>query len=254
MVLTMYLSTLAFFVLAHSASVFAQTQFFDVLTSPPTGSNYVAGSVLPIVWTPGDSTGTISIVLNGGSSPSTLELITSVAKGIDTKLGGLNWTIPSGVGSFATYGLNLTLDSDSANTFQSSFPFHITGGTTIGSDTSSSSSSGVSISATTSSGSATASGTVSTSASGSVSSSAVIQSTPSATFSTTGTTSAGTTLTTSSATGFSNGTATKTSSSKTSGTSSSSTSSSTVKASGAAGNVVSASLALLAALAFAVAL
>lgn len=74
----MYLSTLAFFVLAQSASVLAQTQFFDVLTSPPTGSNYLTGSVLPIVWTPGDSSGTISIVLNGGSSPLTLEFVTSV--------------------------------------------------------------------------------------------------------------------------------------------------------------------------------
>ncbi|KAF8861476.1 hypothetical protein BDZ45DRAFT_799938 [Acephala macrosclerotiorum] len=249
----MYLSTLAFLILTHSASVFAQTQFFDVLTSPPTGSNYPAGSVLPISWTPGDSTGTISIVLNGGSSPLTLQYITTVAKSIDTKLGGLNWTIPSGVGSFATYGLNLTLDSDSANTFQSSFPFHITGGTAVGSDTSSSSSGSASATATASS-SATGSGTASTSASGTVSSTGVIQSTSSATFSTTGTTSAGTTLTTSSSTGFLNGTATKTSSSTTSGTSSSSTSSSTVKASGAAGNVVSASLALLAALAFAVAL
>ncbi|KUJ08949.1 uncharacterized protein LY89DRAFT_690520, partial [Mollisia scopiformis] len=71
----MYLSTIALFVLSHIASVRAQvpTEGFDVLTSPPKDSNFVAGGILPIVWTAGTSSGTVSIVMNGGASPSTLQ-------------------------------------------------------------------------------------------------------------------------------------------------------------------------------------
>ncbi|KAH7333120.1 hypothetical protein BKA65DRAFT_40222 [Rhexocercosporidium sp. MPI-PUGE-AT-0058] len=129
----MHLSLVSLFVLVQSLSVLAQTAGFDSIISPPAQSSYVAGSILPIVWQPGTQTGTVSIVLTGGTTPETLSRIVTVGKSVDNKLGGLNWTIPSNVGSFATYGLNLTLDSDPNNTFQSSFAFHITGGSSVSS-------------------------------------------------------------------------------------------------------------------------
>ncbi|KAE8442486.1 hypothetical protein EG329_003329 [Mollisiaceae sp. DMI_Dod_QoI] len=248
----MYLSSVALFVLAHIASVRAQnpTDGFDVLVSPTVQSSFAVGSALPIVWqvTPAYS-GTVSIILNGGASPSTLSFITTVVTGIDTRQGGLNWTIPSNVGSFASYGLNLTLDSNSS-TFQYSNAFHITGGSAVSSNTTTSSGSS-SVGSTSTSASGTE--TVSTSLSGS--SMSVIQSTPSATLPTSS--SAGTTITSSPSSSSSaprNVTASKTSSSKSSSTSTASTSSSTVKPNGAAEKVMSASLALLSAFIFALAL
>ena len=74
----MHLSLVALFVLAQSVSVLAQTNGFDSLTSPPLQSSYVAGSILPIVWQPGTQTGTVSIVLNGGATPNTLNYILTV--------------------------------------------------------------------------------------------------------------------------------------------------------------------------------
>lgn len=75
----MYLTTVALFLLSHLTAVRAQTAGFDVLTSPASGASFAVGSILPIVWEPESSTGTVSIALNGGATPDTLEHVLVIA-------------------------------------------------------------------------------------------------------------------------------------------------------------------------------
>jgi len=117
-------------VLALAASACAQTANFDAITSPTQDQTVAAGSTLDIVWEPSaDHTGTVTITLLQGATPATLSLGDVVKAGIDSSVGTYSWTIPSDIGSFATYGFKLTLDSN-ATVFQYSFPFHITGAST----------------------------------------------------------------------------------------------------------------------------
>ncbi|RDL36732.1 uncharacterized protein BP5553_06084 [Venustampulla echinocandica] len=111
---------------ALASSVVAQTAGFDVMTSPTQDQEIPAGSSFDIVWTPGSVEGTISITLMQGEAPKLLLLGETVASGIKNSLGKFKWTVPS-TSAFKTYGFQLTLDSD-PTTFQRSFPFHITGG------------------------------------------------------------------------------------------------------------------------------
>jgi hypothetical protein len=62
-------------ILALTAGVFAQTTNFDPITAPTQDQNVPAGTSLNIVWQPSTTyTGTITITLLEGSSPSTLAL------------------------------------------------------------------------------------------------------------------------------------------------------------------------------------
>lgn len=160
----MFSFSLVLFVLANAASVLAQTAGFDVFSLPAAQSTFSVGSILPIVWAPQTTTGTVSIELIGGSSTNNLNPITVVVSSIPSQQGSYNWTIPSGVGQFATYGLNLTLDVNT-NTFQYSSPFYITGGSSIPVSSSSSGSSGIFSTSTSGSASGTVPSTNSTSAS-----------------------------------------------------------------------------------------
>lgn len=60
--------------LALASSVFAQTPGFDAISSPTQGQSVAAGSTLDIVWDPANYTGTVTITLLEGGSPSTLSL------------------------------------------------------------------------------------------------------------------------------------------------------------------------------------
>lgn len=76
----MFSSSVVILALANAAAVLAQASAgFDVLTSPPQGSSYKAGDVLPIVWTAGKSTGTVSLELIGGAAANALNPILSIA-------------------------------------------------------------------------------------------------------------------------------------------------------------------------------
>jgi hypothetical protein len=60
-------------ILALSSSVFAQTSGFDAISSPTSNQNVPAGTSLDIVWQPSTNyTGTVTITLLEGSTPSTL--------------------------------------------------------------------------------------------------------------------------------------------------------------------------------------
>jgi hypothetical protein len=62
-------------ILALSSSVFAQTTGFDPISSPTQDQNVPAGTSLDILWQPSTTyTGTITITLLEGATPSTLAL------------------------------------------------------------------------------------------------------------------------------------------------------------------------------------
>ncbi|PBP28323.1 GPI anchored serine-threonine rich protein [Diplocarpon rosae] len=120
-------------ILALTSSVFGQTADFVPVTSPTQNQEVAAGSVLRIQWQPTSAhPGPISIQLLQGVSPSTLEVGITVAAGIDQSSGAYDWTIPTDLQSFPTFGFKFVLDSTAALApadviFQYSFPFHITG-------------------------------------------------------------------------------------------------------------------------------
>lgn len=132
-------------VLACAATACAQTAGFDAITAPTQDQNVAAGSTLDIVWEPTSTynNDTITITLLEGSTPATLSTANVVASSIANSAGKYSWAIPSDIASFATYGFQLTLDSDS-KIFQYSFPFHITGASSSSSSASSSATSAAS--------------------------------------------------------------------------------------------------------------
>jgi hypothetical protein len=146
-------------VLAFVSSAFAQTptSSFDILSSPTDGTSYAVGDLLPMVWEPGTITDTISLILLGGPTVTDLSPIMVIARKASTRpfycssysiptntdspaalanhFGNYAWTIPPEVGTFAIYTVNLT-DSTNTTLFQYSYPFHLTGGSAVGSGTS----------------------------------------------------------------------------------------------------------------------
>jgi len=114
--------------LAFASSALAQTPNFDPITSPTKDEDVKAGSTFDIVWQPSSSySGTVTLGLLGGSSPSTLSDVGTIASGVDNSAGNYSWAVSSTLGTASTYGIQITLDSDKT-VFQYSFPFQITGG------------------------------------------------------------------------------------------------------------------------------
>ncbi len=70
---------LSFIALAFATSAFAQTPNFDILTSPAEQTTYTVGDTLPIVWTPGTSTGTVTLTLIGGLATNALNPVVVIA-------------------------------------------------------------------------------------------------------------------------------------------------------------------------------
>jgi len=127
-------------ILAFASAVYATdpTAGFDVITQPIQDANVPAGSSFDIVWDPSANyTGTVTIQLLQGATPSTLSAGDVIKAGIDSSAGKYTWDVPTTLQYFATYGFTITADSNST-LFQYSFPFHITGlsGTATGSSTS----------------------------------------------------------------------------------------------------------------------
>jgi len=79
---------------------------------------------MDIIWDPAGVTGTVQIQLLQGADPAHLQLGQVVTDGLDNTAGKFTWNIPSTLGTFATYGFNISLDDGSK--YQLSFPFHIT--------------------------------------------------------------------------------------------------------------------------------
>jgi len=131
-------------VFALAAAVMAQTptEGFDVITKPIQGEKVPAGSAYDIVWEPSAAhPGSITIGLLGGSSPQTLNVIDTIATGVDASTGTYSWKVAATLGDLATYGIIITLESDT-DIFQYGFPFKIVGGSSGSTSTSTASGSG----------------------------------------------------------------------------------------------------------------
>lgn len=134
------------------------TPGFLPITKPTQGEEVAAGSTYEIVWEPstGKYDGTVTIGLLGGDSPSTLDIVDTLAKGVDPSTGSYSWAVSSSLGKKKTYGIKISLDSD-PTIFQYGFPFKIVADSS--SSGSSSSSSATASASATSSSSASASET-----------------------------------------------------------------------------------------------
>ncbi|KAL2270956.1 hypothetical protein VTJ83DRAFT_327 [Remersonia thermophila] len=112
-------------VVAFAAATLAQTTGFHPITKPVQGEEVQAGSTYEIVWLP-DNThpGEITIELLGGATPSTLNIVGTIATGVAGSAGKYSWSVPASLGDLATYGIKISLASDTT-VFQYGFPFKI---------------------------------------------------------------------------------------------------------------------------------
>jgi hypothetical protein len=111
-----------------AASVFAveTTPGFDTIHVPYQGQSVKLGDTLHIVWDPNSVSGTVMLQLMEGDSPTTLQLDpVPLAIKVDNLGGYYGWAIPSSIGSFPAYGIQITLDGTQNQTIQRSFPFTI---------------------------------------------------------------------------------------------------------------------------------
>ncbi|KAK3898329.1 Ser-Thr-rich glycosyl-phosphatidyl-inositol-anchored membrane family-domain-containing protein [Staphylotrichum tortipilum] len=171
-------------VLAFAASALAAdpTPGFNAITKPTKNEDVPAGSTYDIVWLPSaEHPGAIKIGLLGGATPATLNVLDTIATGIDASEGTYSWAVPSTLGSLATYGIIITLESDK-DIFQYSFPFHITSGSgsTASASGSASGTASGSVSSTTGGSKPSTTGGAKTSSSSSVANSTVVSSTSAA--------------------------------------------------------------------------
>ncbi|PMD25024.1 hypothetical protein NA56DRAFT_467149 [Hyaloscypha hepaticicola] len=115
-------------ILAFASAVIADpTAGFDPITAPFQDQNIPAGAPFDIVWDPSkDYTGTVTIQLLQGATPSTLSMGAVIKAGVQNSLGTYTWDVPTSLQSFATYGFTIIKDTNTT-CFQYSFPFHITG-------------------------------------------------------------------------------------------------------------------------------
>jgi hypothetical protein len=115
-------------VLAFASAAFAQTAGFDPITKPTSGEAVPAGQTYEIVWLPSAQyPGTIALSLLGGATPSTLQTVATIATGVQNSVGKYSWAVDKSLGALATYGIQITLESN-RTIFQYGFPFRIVGG------------------------------------------------------------------------------------------------------------------------------
>ncbi|KAK3382425.1 Ser-Thr-rich glycosyl-phosphatidyl-inositol-anchored membrane family-domain-containing protein [Lasiosphaeria ovina] len=116
---------------AFASAVLAQklpTPGFDAISQPTKGEKIPAGSSYKIVWEPSTvHTGPIAIDLLGGPTPGFLKVVNSIAAGVDQTAGTFSWAVNKELGALATYGIQISLESNTS-IFQWGNPFEITGG------------------------------------------------------------------------------------------------------------------------------
>lgn len=155
-------------VLAFASVVLAQTSDeptpgFNVITAPARGEKIPAGKSYPIVWAP-DAThpGAITIKLYGGPAQNALDVVETVASGVDGADGTFPWVVASTLGDKKVYGFKIILESNTT-VWQWGNPFEITGskeGTSSSASASASASRSTSVSASSTASSTKVSATV----------------------------------------------------------------------------------------------
>ncbi|KAI1158177.1 Ser-Thr-rich glycosyl-phosphatidyl-inositol-anchored membrane family-domain-containing protein [Nemania serpens] len=129
-------------VLAFAASAFAQdsTPGYAVVSAPGKGDIVPSGKTYAIKWSAGKFKGPATISLLGGSSPTTLAILDSIAASVDVKDETFSWPVACSLGELKTYGIKIADEASNGATFQYSFPFEIKGPSCASASSSSSSS------------------------------------------------------------------------------------------------------------------
>jgi hypothetical protein len=65
--------------LAFAATAFAQTEGFDAMSTPTKDEYVTAGTTYNIEWAPSTYTGSVTLSLLGGATPSTLQILGDLA-------------------------------------------------------------------------------------------------------------------------------------------------------------------------------
>jgi hypothetical protein len=113
-------------IMAFAPAVFAQVPGFDAISVPAQDQIVKVGDVLDIKWDPNSVAGTVKLQLLEGATPATLNYDPVViATSVNNLDGHFAWTVPASVGSFAAYGIQITLDGSDDKTFQWSNHFKI---------------------------------------------------------------------------------------------------------------------------------
>ncbi|KAI1330276.1 Ser-Thr-rich glycosyl-phosphatidyl-inositol-anchored membrane family-domain-containing protein [Xylariaceae sp. FL0255] len=113
-------------ILALAASVLAQTPGYAVMSTPADNEVVPAGETYTVKWAPGMYSGAATLSLLGGTSPSTLQILNTIAT-IHVQDGSYAWHVDCSLGEDKTYGLKIASSADDGKTFQYSFPFSIKG-------------------------------------------------------------------------------------------------------------------------------
>ncbi|KAI1199012.1 Ser-Thr-rich glycosyl-phosphatidyl-inositol-anchored membrane family-domain-containing protein [Nemania serpens] len=116
-------------VLALAASAFAQdsTPGYAVVSAPGKGDVVSSGKTYAIKWSAGKFKGPATISLLGGSSPTTLAILDSIASSVDVEAETFSWPVDCSLGELKTYGIKIADEASKGATFQYSFPFEIKG-------------------------------------------------------------------------------------------------------------------------------
>ncbi|KAI0396661.1 Ser-Thr-rich glycosyl-phosphatidyl-inositol-anchored membrane family-domain-containing protein [Xylariaceae sp. FL0594] len=128
-------------VLAFAATAFAAdpTDGYAVVVSPIKGQEVPAGKTFNIKWQAGTYSGPADISLLAGVDPAHLQVVDSIANGVEVKDGSYAWAVDCSLGEEKTYGIKISSEADDGATFQYSFPFQVKGPSCSGGDASSSS-------------------------------------------------------------------------------------------------------------------
>ncbi|KAK0669369.1 Ser-Thr-rich glycosyl-phosphatidyl-inositol-anchored membrane family-domain-containing protein [Cercophora samala] len=104
------------------------TDGFNVFSKPSFDEVVPAGKAYNIVWAPTEEfPEAITIKLYGGKSRNTLDVVATIASGVDSAEGTYSWDVPADLGSAVVYGLRIDSETNSTR-FQWGNPFTIKAG------------------------------------------------------------------------------------------------------------------------------
>ncbi|KAK0747971.1 Ser-Thr-rich glycosyl-phosphatidyl-inositol-anchored membrane family-domain-containing protein [Apiosordaria backusii] len=118
-------------VLGFASVVLAQwdpTPGFNVLSKPSFDEVVPAGKPYDVEWAGTDEfPEAITIKLYGGKARNSLDLVSTIASGVDSAEGTYSWAVPADLGTAAVYGIRIESETNSTR-FQWGNPFTIKSG------------------------------------------------------------------------------------------------------------------------------
>ncbi|VBB71704.1 Putative protein of unknown function [Podospora comata] len=104
------------------------TDGFNVVSKPSFDEVIPAGKAYDIVWAPTEEfPEAITIKLYGGKARNSLDVVATIASGVDSAEGTYSWDVPADLGSAVVYGIRIDSETNSTR-FQWGNPFTIKAG------------------------------------------------------------------------------------------------------------------------------